>query len=903
MKKKNQIRVVIMGHSPLPHENLEKNSAPGFRTWGFAKTANDSKCEVLILAGRVTGAYPYNTPEICYEEIDNVRYYSVAKNLFEDKKWIGKKILEFNPDCIVGVNTYPSSILANLDLDIPFWADLNGSIMSEAQAKAFVYDDNSYLNHYFKMESKVLQHADIFSVVSESQGFSLIGELGLQGRLNKETMGFRFVNVIPVKGEKGNFTHNKNVIRNVLAEDSDFVVLYSGGYNTWTDVRTLFHGLENAMSQNPKLVFVSTGGQIDGHDEYTYGSFQKMINSSPFRKRFHLQGWVPHDDLPNYYLEADLGINSDKYSYEAILGSRNRVLDWMKASLPFITTPLSEITRFLVDKGASYEFKSEDSNDLSKKLLEIASQKSDLKLKKSIIKKIYEDEFTSEKIYQSFKKWLENPTYSPDRKTKFSFISEQKKSLTLSQENPPKIQKIAIALWPSIQKVLKRIGLRKYEYKIKKFGEDLALKKPDKKYRAEFNDVQPIEMEIGEQYSIPIRIKNLGTVIWNTPELSEQAVNLSYHWKDENGRTLIHDGIRTPLKKSVKPGHKINMSAKVVTPPQAGKYILEFDMVKENNLWFSEYGSKTCKMNLSVKKKQQEHLKDVKLPKISVVVVTYNSENYITECLNSILASDYPSMEIIVVDNASKDNTLKQLEIFNQKLTLIRSKKNLGFAGGNNLGIKKSKGEILVLINPDAYVTKNSFKELIKPFLTDPKIMITGSKILYPNSKTIQSAGGIIQKNGLTNHIGYKEKDEKQYNFPELVDYVTGAAIAIRRKLFELTGLFDTVYKPAYYEETEKCLQARKLNYKVLYVPKSVVYHHESTTLGVLSKNFLKTFHSSRFKFIYRNYSLSDYLFKFVPSELEWFLFNCTSNEKSIVLKAHLTTIFSPKIKYHKVEF
>ena len=118
-----------------------------------------------------------------------------------------------------------------------------------------------------------------------------------------------------------------------------------------------------------------------------------------------------------------------------------------------------------------------------------------------------------------------------------------------------------------------------------------------------------------------------------------------------------------------------------------------------------------------------------------------------------------------------------------------------------------------------------------------------------------------------------------------------------------MTGLFDTVYKPASYEETEKFLQARKLNYKVLYVPKSVVYHHESTTLGVLSKNFLKTFHSSRFKFIYRNYSLSDYLLKFVPDELEWFLFNCTLNEKSIVLKAHLITIFSPNIKYHKVEF
>lgn len=293
-----------------------------------------------------------------------------------------------------------------------------------------------------------------------------------------------------------------------------------------------------------------------------------------------------------------------------------------------------------------------------------------------------------------------------------------------------------------------------------------------------------------------------------------------------------------------------------------------------------------------------KELKDSQFPSVSVIVVSYNSEKYISQCLESIIKSDYPQLEIIVVDNASKDNSLQILDKFQKNITTIKNKKNLGFAGGNNICIKKSSGEIIALINPDAYVTKNTITELVKPFLDDENVMITGSKVLYPDSKKIQSAGGIIQKNGLTNHIGYQENDEHQYDDIIQVDYVTGSAMAIRRKLFEITGLLDTVYTPAYYEEAEKCVQARKLNYKVLYVPSSVVFHYESTTYGALTINFLKIFHLSRFKFIYRNYSIGEFLFKFIPSELKWFLYHCDS--KKIVVNAHLKVLFSPQIKFKK---
>ncbi len=274
-------RIIIIGNSPLPFENVTKNYAPGIRTWFFACAARDAKCKVMIIGCRMPHIYKKDFPNEKFISKDGIDFYSVSAEMFENKKWLEKKITDFNPDCVVGINTHPASILAGLNLEIPFWADLNGSVMAEAQAKAYVYDDNSYLEHFFKQESEILGKADIFSTVSESQGFSLIGELSIWGRLNKETMGYRFVRVIPNTLEKTELKHTKSVIRGVLAKDSDFVILNSGGYNTWTDVKTLFEGLEKAMAKNPQIVFVSTGGEITGHDEFTYETFKNMIKNSP----------------------------------------------------------------------------------------------------------------------------------------------------------------------------------------------------------------------------------------------------------------------------------------------------------------------------------------------------------------------------------------------------------------------------------------------------------------------------------------------------------------------------------------------------------------------------------------------------------------------------------------------
>jgi len=251
-----KMKILIIGNSPLPNENVKRTYAPGIRTWNFAKSAKNENTEVMIIGCKIPFAYEGSTENEKFNKIDDINYISVSQELFENRNWLENEINKFEPNCIVGVNTHPCSIISNMEIKIPFWADLNGGAMAEAQAKSYVYGDDKYLQHFFRMENKVLGNADIFSVVSEAQGFSLLGELGLFGRLNKNTMGYRMVRVIPNTITSFQFKHSKNIIRGKQTKQDAFIVLYSGGYNTWTDIHTMFHGLEKAMKINPHIIFV-----------------------------------------------------------------------------------------------------------------------------------------------------------------------------------------------------------------------------------------------------------------------------------------------------------------------------------------------------------------------------------------------------------------------------------------------------------------------------------------------------------------------------------------------------------------------------------------------------------------------------------------------------------------------
>lgn len=220
--------------------------------------------------------------------------------------------------------------------------------------------------------------------------------------------------------------------------------------------------------------------------------------------------------------------------------------------------------------------------------------------------------------------------------------------------------------------------------------------------------------------------------------------------------------------------------------------------------------------------------------KISVIIVTFNNERTIKECLSSLVKFS-PDSEIIVVDNGSTDLTLKIVRGFQKRVTLIEAGHNLGFAKGNNLGVKAALGEYLVFLNPDAILTKAGDLEHLRELMEkNPECGLLGPKLIYPD-KTPQPR----VRNLPTIYRAFKEYilDKKgAYAFYEprcqtlcSVESISGACMMIRKELFERVGGFDEKYF-MYYEDLQICRCVRARGYKVGFVPEVTVEHAEGVS-------------------------------------------------------------------------
>ncbi|MBX7244194.1 MAG: glycosyltransferase family 2 protein [Candidatus Sumerlaeaceae bacterium] len=261
------------------------------------------------------------------------------------------------------------------------------------------------------------------------------------------------------------------------------------------------------------------------------------------------------------------------------------------------------------------------------------------------------------------------------------------------------------------------------------------------------------------------------------------------------------------------------------------------------------------------------------MPSVSVVVLSYNSADYIGPCLQSIALSDYAPTEVVVVDNASKDDSVSEAREAaaraGLKIKLVALKQNLGCAGGNNAGWRETAGEYVVFLNPDTEITHDCLRQMIAPMITDSGIGATGAKIYYPGTRRIQHAGGAIGFNGMTNHFGAGEEDSGLYNEVRDVDYVTGAALAVRGRVVKELNGFDEDFFPAYFEETDFCTRIRKAGHRVVYIPTAVLYHHESVSLAANSPRFRRLYQKMRVLYCMKSYG-RDFWRIFPKAELDW---------------------------------
>ncbi len=237
--------------------------------------------------------------------------------------------------------------------------------------------------------------------------------------------------------------------------------------------------------------------------------------------------------------------------------------------------------------------------------------------------------------------------------------------------------------------------------------------------------------------------------------------------------------------------------------------------------------------------------------------------------LEALRRCDPRPSQVIVVDNGSSDGLSEYVEENFPEVSVIRADRNLGFAGGNNLGIINASGEVVVLLNDDTEPEKDWLGPLEKAFQVDRRLGIAGCQLLYPDSGKIQHLGAVVHPNGLTDHIAWGEKPQSEGDLAVSCPYVTGAAIAIRRSVFQKIGLLDDGFFPIYYEEVDFCERAARAGFEIAVVPGSRVVHHESQTTNRMSQRFLRLYHRNRIRYLLKNRRIRG-LARAMASEARW---------------------------------
>ncbi len=234
--------------------------------------------------------------------------------------------------------------------------------------------------------------------------------------------------------------------------------------------------------------------------------------------------------------------------------------------------------------------------------------------------------------------------------------------------------------------------------------------------------------------------------------------------------------------------------------------------------------------------------------KLSIITVNYNGFKDTCALIKSIPFNE--KMEVIVVDNASEQNEASIILKKFPQVKVIRSEKNLGFAGGNNLGIKEAKGKYIFLINNDTIFKEFNVDSLINRLESSPQIGMVCPKIRFAwSNNPIQYAGYTpLSKITVRNQaIGYGEEDHGQYDCAYPTPYAHGAAVLIKREAVEKVGLMPEDYF-LYYEEIDWSMMFNRAGYEIWYDPACTVYHKESQSTGQNSP--LRTYYITRNRFL-----------------------------------------------------
>ncbi|MDD5397170.1 MAG: glycosyltransferase family 2 protein [Candidatus Moranbacteria bacterium] len=225
---------------------------------------------------------------------------------------------------------------------------------------------------------------------------------------------------------------------------------------------------------------------------------------------------------------------------------------------------------------------------------------------------------------------------------------------------------------------------------------------------------------------------------------------------------------------------------------------------------------------------------DQKFPKIFVIVLNFNGAKTLPGCLASVFQSDYPNFETVVVDNNSQDGSFEKARLAYSKAHFIKNSANIGFAKGNNVGIRfalEKFADHIFVLNNDAIIENDALSLLAKEAAKNPAAGIFSPIITTANGEDVWFAGGLVDWLGMKNTHITKPLAAISYK----TDYVSGCAMLIKKDVFKKIGLFDERYF-LYYEDADFSLRANKAGFDLLIVPSVSVRHLEQSNTNNKSK-------------------------------------------------------------------
>ena len=227
----------------------------------------------------------------------------------------------------------------------------------------------------------------------------------------------------------------------------------------------------------------------------------------------------------------------------------------------------------------------------------------------------------------------------------------------------------------------------------------------------------------------------------------------------------------------------------------------------------------------------------VEKPLVYCVVITMNGKELLCDTLDSVRRMDYPNFKVLVVDNGSTDGSQEAVRRTYPWAELLENGKNLGFGGGNNVGMQyalEHGADWICLLNNDIAVDRSMLSALMAVAATEDRIGALSPKIYYHSEpRALWYAGGKIDFwRGIISHRGLREEDCGQYDMVSDTEYITGCAFLVRREALQQIGLFDPIYFPIYSEDADLSEKTRRAGYRLVYVPSAKLWHKVSASSG-----------------------------------------------------------------------